>query len=132
MTSDGLYPVYGANGVIGRFDSYNHDGLQLLLTCRGATCGRINISKGRCWINGNAMVIKPNVLIIDFEFLKYWLQLNGKSESIISGSAQPQITRQSLDLLQLSLPPMNEQKRIVAKIEELYSCLDNIEASLQS
>lgn len=30
------------------------------------------------------------------------------------------------------LPPLNEQKRIVAKIEELFQVLDSIEASLQS
>ena len=60
---DGKYPVYGANGVIGRYNEFNHENPQLLVTCRGATCGSVNISEPNSWINGNAMVIQPKVII---------------------------------------------------------------------
>ena len=57
MVQDGSYPVFGANGVIGRYDKFNHEEPQLLITCRGATCGSVNISAPRSWITGNAMVV---------------------------------------------------------------------------
>ena len=41
---DGKYKVYGANGVIGFFDKFNHEETEVLLTCRGATCGTVNVS----------------------------------------------------------------------------------------
>jgi hypothetical protein len=44
MVADGEYPVFGANGIIGHYDRFNHEDPQLLITCRGATCGSVNIS----------------------------------------------------------------------------------------
>ena len=41
MSEDGLYPVYGANGIIGRFNDFNHEEPQLVIGCRGS-CGRYN------------------------------------------------------------------------------------------
>jgi type I restriction enzyme S subunit len=55
LISDGQYPVFGANGLIGYYDKYNHEDPQLLITCRGATCGSVNISNPFSWITGNAM-----------------------------------------------------------------------------
>ena len=49
---NGKYDVFGANGVIGKYDKYNHEESEVLLTCRGATCGNINISTPFSWING--------------------------------------------------------------------------------
>ena len=59
LDSNGKYLVYGANGVIGKYNEYNHKFPEVLITCRGATCGTINISKPFSWINGNAMVVHP-------------------------------------------------------------------------
>jgi type I restriction enzyme S subunit len=50
----------------------------------------------------------------------------------ISGSAQPQITRTSLNPLKIHFPPLPEQHRIVAKIEELFSSLDKGIESLKT
>ena len=50
LDSNGKYLVYGANGVIGKYNEYNHKFPEVLITCRGATCGTINISKPFSWI----------------------------------------------------------------------------------
>ena len=68
---NGKYLVYGANGPIGRYDKYNHENSEVLMACRGASCGAINISQPYSWINGNAMVISPNGCV---EILKKYLQ----------------------------------------------------------
>ena len=41
---DSGYPVYGANGVIGYYRDYNHEKPTVTITCRGATCGNINLT----------------------------------------------------------------------------------------
>ena len=52
--------------------------------------------------------------------------------SFMKGDNSPSINKDHIENYVIPLPPLNEQKRIVAKIEELYSVLDKIEASLQS
>ena len=49
------FPVYGANGKIGFYSEYNHEYPTILITCRGATCGSINICEPKSYVTGNAM-----------------------------------------------------------------------------
>ena len=116
LLSDGLYEVYGANGIIGRYNEYNHENPEVVITCRGATCGTVNITKARCWITGNAMVASPKENILSKSFLYYVLR-NTDMSSVISGAAQPQITRQSLKELQIPLPPLEVQQEIVKELD---------------
>jgi len=113
---DGPYLVFGANGVIGRYNQYNHEEAEVLITCRGATCGTINKSEPKSWITGNAMVAKPKDDRLSKEFL-FSLLKGSDLGPTISGSAQPQITRQGLAPFEIPLPPLATQQAIVAEIE---------------
>ncbi len=100
----GKYTVYGANGVIGFYDKYNHEYPEVLITCRGATCGNIHYSAPKSWITGNAMVIHPNAKFenkLSKEYLKLHFEQSQIAKTIISGSAQPQITRANLEMLKI-------------------------------
>jgi len=119
LIKNGRHLVYGANGVIGRYDKYNHEHSELLITCRGATCGTVNISSPKSWITGNAMVIRPKFNFIKREFLEYFFKGSIDLNSVITGSAQPQITRQSLSPVLVTFPPLNEQRRIVDKLDRI-------------
>ena len=113
------YPVYGANGIIGYYHEYNHDVATVLLTCRGATCGEVHISKPYSYINGNAMCmdnLSDNTIT---EFLYYYLK-SINLNFIISGSAQPQITQIGLRKVEIPIPPLETQQAIVNKIESLF------------
>ncbi len=44
LVPNGKYSVYGANGIIGKYDKFNHKDEELLITCRGATCGNVHIT----------------------------------------------------------------------------------------
>ena len=48
------------------------------------------------------------------------------------GSGMVHITKNQFENINLLLPPLEEQKRIVNKIEELFAALDTIEQSLQA
>ena len=131
MIEDGKYPVFGANGIIGNYNQYNHKDIELLLTCRGATCGTINISQPFSWINGNAMVIHPkNADSMIFKFVYYQL-LGADLSSVITGAAQPQITRKSLKVLDFHIPPLHIQTQIVAELDELNAILDKKRKQLE-
>ena len=122
LTSTG-YPVYGANGVIGYYSNYNHEKETLLITCRGATCGTLNICNPFSYINGNAMALDDLSDEIDIKYLYYFLLSRGLSDTI-TGSAQPQIVRQSLKNVRVIYPNLDAQKRIIyvlGKADELLS-----------
>ncbi len=121
MKADGDYPVYGANGVIGRYDKYNHENPQLLVTCRGATCGSVNISAPFSWINGNAMVIQPDETKLSLHYMQYVFRDGIKLRKAITGTAQPQITRQSLKPLEFSCPPLEKQQQFTKIVESAHS-----------
>ena len=131
MVVDGEYPVFGANGIIGRYNQFNHEDAELLVTCRGATCGAVNISLPKSWINGNAMVIKPKITNLDRTFLEYYFRGVVDYSQIISGAAQPQITRQSLSPVEISFPPISEQKRIVAILDKAFAGISQAVANAE-
>lgn len=117
LDSVGPFPVFGANGRIGVHSKYNHEEKELLLGCRGSV-GSVNWSEPRSWINGNAMVVRPDPKLLDREFVAHLLAGGVDLRVAISGTAQPQITRTSLQSLLIPLPPLDEQKRIVAKLDQ--------------
>ena len=127
----GEYKVYGANGVIGYYNKYNHEYPQVAMTCRGATCGTINLTESKAWITGNAMVITPiDDKKILKKFLVYILPLSN-IKAIITGSAQPQITRTNLSQLQIPLPPIEIQKQIVEECEKVEKQSSTIKTSIE-
>lgn len=116
LKSDG-YPVYGANGKIGFYDEYTHEFPTLLITCRGATCGTLNISEPKSYVNGNAMALDNLSESVNLKFLFYALNKRGLHDTI-SGSAQPQITREGLSNVELRIPPLPTQKAIAEKLDK--------------
>lgn len=128
LIKDGAYPVYGANGCIGRYDRYNHDTEQIAICCRGASCGTVNHIPAFSWITGNAMVINIHSNIADKIFVYYCLLATDLSY-MVSGSGQPQIVREPCANHKIHLPNMQTQHHIA----ELFSTLDkNIDAHIRT
>jgi type I restriction enzyme S subunit len=126
------YPVYGANGLIGYFSTFNHAEPTVLITCRGATCGTINISPPNCYVTGNAMALDdPLPDQVQLNFLAEVLRMRGVDDAI-SGSAQPQITRQSLSVVEIALPPLQMQREYAAAAEQITLTRKSHEGALAS
>ena len=132
MVDDGEYPVFGANGIIGKYDKYNHEEPQLLITCRGATCGSVNISEPKSWINGNAMVVRPIDNSLNLKFIEYLFRGGIDISKTITGAAQPQITRQTLSPVLISYPKsLPEQQRIVSILDEAFAVIAKAKANAE-
>jgi len=116
MTGD--YLVYGANGVIGTHNEYNHEESEIAVTCRGATCGEVTITSPKSWVTGNAMIVKPRTKKLGKEFIFQYFKNHGL-KAIISGSAQPQITRTGFAPLVIFFPKADEQQRIASCLSSL-------------
>ena len=73
ILDEGIYKVYGANGAIGFYHEFNHDLPEVVIACRGATCGAVNFTEAKSWITGNAMVVQPKKDNIQKNsYLRYW------------------------------------------------------------
>lgn len=103
LSEDGEYKVYGANGIIGHYSSYNHENSEIAMACRGNSCGTINRTSPKSWITGNAMVVKIRNKEIHNEYIKQALKY-ANVKGAISGSGQPQLTRENLSVLKLIQP----------------------------
>lgn len=131
MIPNGEFVVYGANGPIGRYNKFNHEEPQLLVTCRGATCGAVNMSGPFAWINGNAMVIQPDLERATLEYMKYAFLGGIDVSSAITGSAQPQITRTTLEVIEVPLPSLEIQREIVEKLDKASTEIDLIKEQIE-
>lgn len=118
------YPVFGANGQIGFYDKYTHYDTAVLVTCRGSTCGFVNVSPTKSFVTNNAMVVTP----IDEDrltknYLTFALQIADLSNTI-TGTGQPQITKGKLALVAIPLPPLPEQKAIAGVLFTIQKAIE--------
>ena len=121
LLEDG-YPVYGANGIIGYYSEFNHKNPVITVTCRGATCGTINITVPKSYVTGNAMCLDDVRSDIYMEYLYYCLK-HYNFNNVISGSAQPQITRQGMEKIYVTIGSHNEQMDIVDKLKKVENVI---------
>lgn len=122
------YPVYSANGIIGFSKTYNRENETVALGCRGSV-GTIHLTKPKCFITHNCFSIEP-IAFFEKRFIKYLLTAADLS-GVITGTAQPQITITNLSPLRVVIPPLLEQERIVAKLDELMEKIDRSRALLE-
>jgi type I restriction enzyme, S subunit len=127
------YDYYGASGVIDKIDGYLFDKPLLLIGEDGANL--INrstpiafIARGKYWVNNHAHVLDG----ISEDFLKFIeLHINAINlEKYITGSAQPKMNQAKMNSIPIALPPLAEQRRIVAKVEQLMTLVDELETHL--
>lgn len=120
------YPVYGANGLIGFYEKYNHEASQVIVTCRGSTCGTVNYTVAKSWITGNAMVVDVDKnKNLDKNFTYYMLSHQDLTVCV-TGSGQPQIVRSPLAAFKVVLPEIEEQTAIAT----ILSDMDNEQQAL--
>ena len=129
----GEYDYYGASGVIDKIDDFIFDKELLLIGEDGANL--INRStpiafkaKGKYWVNNHAHVIDAIYpIILDY----YKIFVNSIDlKPYVTGTAQPKMNQSKMNNILVSLPPLAEQKRIVAKVDELMSLCDRLEEQI--
>ena len=137
FTDEG-YLVYGANGVIGHYKDYNHENPTILMACRGASCGAINVSEPKSYITGNAMCLDDVSDEVLFDYLVHFLKYYDY-KTVITGGAQPQITVTNLQKISVPIPKMEEQKRFEIICHqadksgfELRKSIESIDAVIKS
>jgi type I restriction enzyme S subunit len=115
------YPVYGSNGIIGNHNASLTNGETLIVGRKGSV-GEVHYSAGPCSPIDTTYFIddlKGMPFRYWFHFLKH-LNLRNLNKS----TAIPGLSREDAYLLKVSLPPLNEQKRIADKLDALLARVD--------
>ena len=123
----GLYDYYGASGVIDKIDDYNVDDKVLLIGEDGANLRMRNLplvykAEGKFWVNNHAHILKVHDDNC-YGFIAYLLEA-GDYSVFITGSAQPKLSQFNLMRFPIVIPPLVEQQKIEAYLNEKCSAID--------
>ncbi|CCH55574.1 type I restriction enzyme, S subunit [Fibrisoma limi BUZ 3] len=129
IAEEGMYPVYGGNGLRGYTSEKTHSGQFVLIGRQGALCGNINYAYGDFWASEHAVVCRmlgnDNVTWLG-ELLRI-MNLNQYSIS----AAQPGLSVEVIKNLSLPVPPIKEQTNIADYISRDLSKLDKLQMATQ-
>lgn len=113
----GLYPVYGGNGLRGFTDEFNFDGECAIIGRQGAFCGNVRYFAGKAYMTEHAVVVCANE-DNNTRFIAYCLSTMNLGR--LSGqSAQPGLSVKTLAVQEITIPPLETQKKIAAILSAL-------------
>ena len=118
--SNPIYPYIGANNIMGYIDEYIFDEKILCIAEDGGSWGRnetcAKIYNEKVWVNNHAHVITARENLI-LEYLMYYLNYTDLN-LYINGATRGKLTKSSLNSIKIPLPPLEQQKKIAAILDE--------------
>lgn len=129
----GNIPYYGASGIVDYVSDYIFDGDYLLISEDGAnllarsTPIAFSIS-GKSWVNNHAHVLQFNTYA-ERRFAEFYLNSIDLSP-YISGGAQPKLNQANLNRIPIPVPPLEEQSRIVAILDQFDALVNDLSSGL--
>lgn len=126
MNQEGKIPVYGGNGITGYHDHYNVCKPTLVIGRVGYYCGSIHITQDQAWVTDNAFITQFSEECFTISYLDLLLKSIDLQENS-SATAQPVISGSKIYPLVILIPPLEEQHRIVEKVDELMQLCDQLE-----
>ncbi|HEY0744376.1 MAG TPA: restriction endonuclease subunit S [Chryseosolibacter sp.] len=131
---EGIYPYYGATGVIDFIDDYRFDGEFLLLAEDGKNLqfrkkNNAFMARGQFWVNNHAHVLSEND-ICKLRYLEFFLNRIDFSP-YISGIDQVKLNKESLERIPVPIPPLKLQNNFVEIVEKTEALKIQYQTSLQ-
>ena len=117
ITEQGKFPCFGGNGLRGFVSVFNNEGIFPLIGRQGALCGNVNIACGKFYATEHAIVVN-HYNVCDPYCVGFFLSALNLNK-YATATAQPGLAVATINQVLFPLPPLAEQKRIVAKLEEL-------------
>jgi len=125
---ENLFPCYGGNGLRGYIKTFTHEGKYSLVGRQGALCGNIHLVEGKFHATEHALVATP-LSDIDSVWLYHKL-VSMNLNQYATGTAQPGLSVMNLKPIELEVPPLSEQQKIVSQIEEIEEKINVLEKEI--
>ena len=117
---EGVYPYYGATGILDYIDGYIFEERLILLGEDGAKWDSGEktafIAEGKYWVNNHAHVLKPKKEIVLDKFLVSYLN-SLDLNPYITGVTVPKLNQEKMRSIKIVIPPMKDQEGLVIEIE---------------
>lgn len=131
---NGIYPYYGASGIIDYVDDFVFEEENLLIGEDGANLITRNspiafIASGKYWVNNHAHVLGFNGVAL-LIYLKHYIN-SINLEPYITGSAQPKLNRGNMDKIIVSIPPLSLQTQFAERVAIIEKQKAIAQASLE-
>ena len=120
-TLNGIYPIYGSGGVIGRANQYLCIAGSTIIGRKGTINNPIFVEE-HFWNVDTAFGLKANDAILD-KYL-YYFCLSFDFSKLDKSTAMPSLTKTSIGNVLIPIPPYKEQERIVAKIDMVLDTMN--------
>lgn len=132
--NEGIYPYYGASGIVDYVDDYLFDEDLLCISEDGANLIMRTYPiafpiSGKVWVNNHAHVLRFNNMTTQ-KYIEYFFEgLN--LDDYITGAAQPKLTQKALNNIPIYIPSnIPDQHRIVAHLDSLSEKVKSLESNL--
>lgn len=119
---NGQYPIYGSGGIMGYADDYLCEAGTTIVGRKGTINNPIFVAE-RFWNVDTAFGITPGAEL-NPKYLYYFCR-HFNFKALDKSTTIPSLAKRDLLAIEMPVPSMDEQERIVARIEELFSELDN-------
>lgn len=134
IRSSGVYPYYGASGIVDYVSDFIFDGDLLLVSEDGAnllarTYPIAFSITGKTWVNNHAHVLRFKEMATQ-KLVEFYLN-SIRLDDFVSGMAQPKLNQKMLNTIPIPFPPMAEQHNIVTILDELSTETKKLEATYQ-
>ena len=131
---EGIYPYYGATGIIDTIDDYKFDGDYLLIAEDGKNLlfrkkNNAFMATGRFWVNNHAHVLSFNG-VCNLKYLEYFLN-SIDFRPYITGIDQVKLNKENLDRIPVPVPPVQLQTRFAQIVEKTETLKTQYQQSLQ-
>lgn len=131
---EGPYPYYGAMGVVDYVDGFLFDEPLILLGEDGAKWGAGELcafkAAGRYWVNNHAHIMRPDRSQVLDDWLVYYL-CGTDLLPFITGLTVPKLNQERMREIPIPLPPLEEQRRIVAVLDEAFAAIATATANAE-
>lgn len=129
----GIYPYYGANGIQDYVDNYIFDGTFLLVGEDGSVINPdnspvINWATGKIWVNNHSHILSEKQDIANLRYVYYYLSTTDVS-SLVRGMP-PKLNQQNLKSIQIPVPSLAEQEKIVGILDNFEILIRDISIGL--
>ena len=125
---EGKYPIYGSGGIMGYADDYLCEAGTTIVGRKGTINNPIFVN-ARFWNVDTAFGISPKAGLMP-KYLYYFCR-HFNFKELDKSTTIPSLAKRDLLAIEMPVPSMAEQERIVARIEELFSQLDKGVETLQ-
>ena len=112
------YPVYGGGGLNGRYSRYLFEESRIAIGRVGARCGCVFTTEPKSWITDNALYLTETSDRLDHKFLVHALS-NLDLRQQANQAAQPVVSQKKINPMEIPVPPLPEQRRIVEYLDRL-------------